>query len=153
MGFRFPLNSPYKLSGAFDTAYDESKDMDYELVEVAGDNEWRDYHAIRREVLWEARRRTGYNDKHSDDYVSANRPLLLKADGRAIGTTRLDDLGNGTGARCGWWRSAPIFRGEGWPKAGRIGGSVRAKPRYDEIVRKRRPGSCWLLREAWMAAL
>jgi len=98
MGFRFPLNSPYKLSGAFDTAYDESKDMDYELVEVAGDNEWRDYHAIRREVLWEARGRTGYNDKHSDDYVSANRPLLLKLDGRAIGTTRLDDLGNGTGA-------------------------------------------------------
>jgi N-acetylglutamate synthase-like GNAT family acetyltransferase len=72
--------------------------MDYELVEVAGENEWRDYHAIRREVLWEARGRTGYSDKHSDEYVPANRPLLLKLDGRAIGTTRLDDFGNGTGA-------------------------------------------------------
>jgi N-acetylglutamate synthase-like GNAT family acetyltransferase len=71
--------------------------MDYQLVEVVGENEWRDYHAIRRVVLWEARGRTGYNDKHSDEYVPANRPLLLKLDGRAIGTTRLDDFCNGTG--------------------------------------------------------
>ena len=39
-----------------------------------------------------------YNDKHSGEYVPANHPLLLKLDGRAIGTTRLDDFGNGTGA-------------------------------------------------------
>ena len=38
-----------------------------------------------------------YNDKHSGEYVPANHPLLLKLDGRAIGTTRLDDFGNGTG--------------------------------------------------------
>jgi N-acetylglutamate synthase-like GNAT family acetyltransferase len=71
--------------------------MDYELIEVADENEWRDYHAIRREVLWEARGRTGYNNKHGDEYLPANHPLLLRLDGRAIGTTRLDDFGNGTG--------------------------------------------------------
>ena len=73
------------------------EDTGYELVAVAGENEWRDYHAIRREVLWEARGRTGYNDNHSDEYLPANHPLLLKLGGRAIGTTRLDDFGNGTG--------------------------------------------------------
>ena len=73
------------------------EDTGYELVAVAGENEWRDYHAIRREVLWEARGRTGYNDEQSDEYRPANHPLILKLDGRGIGTTRLDDLGNGTG--------------------------------------------------------
>ena len=57
------LNPPYRLPGALEAAYDEREDMDYELVEVAGENEWRDYHAIRREVLWEAQGRTGYNDR------------------------------------------------------------------------------------------
>ena len=74
------------------------EDTGYELVAVAGENEWRDYHAIHREVLWEARGRTGYNDRQSDEYLPANHPLLLKLVGQAIGTARLDDFGNGTGA-------------------------------------------------------
>jgi hypothetical protein len=61
--------------------------MNYELVEVAGDNEWRDYHAIRREVLWEARARTGYNDRHSDEYLPANHPLLLTGPDQLPGST------------------------------------------------------------------
>ena len=72
--------------------------MGYELVEVARESDWRDYHTIRREVLWEARGRTSYNDRNRDEYLPANHPLLLRLHGRAIGTTRLDDFGNGTGA-------------------------------------------------------
>ena len=120
---------------------------------MAGDNEWRDYHAIRREVLWEARGRTGYNDKQSDEYRPANHPLLLKLDGRAIGTARLDDLGNGTGVVRLVAIVTDLQRRGAWPKAGRIGRSLRTKPRHEKVVRKRRPGSCWLLREARMAAL
>ena len=74
------------------------KEMGYELVEVTRESDWRDYHTIRREVLWEARGRTSYNDRNRDEYLPANHPLLLRFHGRAIGTTRLDDFGNGTGA-------------------------------------------------------
>lgn len=65
---------------------------------MASESDWRDYHTIRREVLWEARGRTGYNDRDRDEYIPANHPLLLKLHRRPIGTTRLDDFGNGTGA-------------------------------------------------------
>lgn len=56
------------------------------------------YHSLRRKVLWEARGRSDYNEAHADEYVPANHPLLLKLDGRPIGTTRLDDFGDGRGA-------------------------------------------------------
>ena len=72
--------------------------MGYELIEVTDESDWRDYHTIRREVLWQARGRTGYDDKHRDEYLPANHPLLLKLDGRPIGTARLDDFGGGMGA-------------------------------------------------------
>ena len=72
--------------------------MAYELVKVATEGDWRDYHSLRRKVLWEARGRSNYDEKHADEYLPAHHPLLLKLDGRAIGTTRLDDFGNGTGA-------------------------------------------------------
>jgi N-acetylglutamate synthase-like GNAT family acetyltransferase len=73
------------------------KPMDYELVNVRTESDWRDYHSLRRAVLWEARGRSGYDEHHADEYLSANHPLLLKLDGRSIGTTRLDDLGDGRG--------------------------------------------------------
>jgi N-acetylglutamate synthase-like GNAT family acetyltransferase len=76
----------------------EGGETGYELLEVTGEGDWRDYHTIRREVLWEARGRTRYNDRHPDEYLPANHPLLLKLHGRPIGTTRLDDFGNGAGA-------------------------------------------------------
>jgi len=90
--------------------YGNDKEMGYELVEVARESDWRDYHTIRREVLWEARGRTSYNDRNRDEYLPANHPLLLRLHGRAIGTTRLDDFGNGA-APCDWWRLSAIFRG------------------------------------------
>jgi hypothetical protein len=36
-----------------------------------------------------------YDETHEDEYKPNHHPLLLKLDGRAIGTARLDDFGNG----------------------------------------------------------
>lgn len=72
--------------------------MSYLLLDVSSETDWRDYHALRRAVLWEARGRSGYDGNHPDEHVSTNHPLLLKFEGRPIGTARLDDLGNGMGA-------------------------------------------------------
>jgi N-acetylglutamate synthase-like GNAT family acetyltransferase len=71
--------------------------MTYQLADVATENDWRDYHSLRRQVLWEARGRSGYDENHPDEYLATNHPLLLKLDGRSIGTTRLDDFGDGSG--------------------------------------------------------
>lgn len=62
----------------------------HELVKVTAEDDWRAYHAIRRRVLWEARGRNDYNDKHPDEYLPDNHPLLLKYEGQPVGTTRLD---------------------------------------------------------------
>jgi N-acetylglutamate synthase-like GNAT family acetyltransferase len=72
--------------------------MGHELVEVTSGSDWGDYHLLRRQVLWEARGKSGYDENHVDDRMPTNHPLLLKFDGRSIGTTRLDNLGNGKGA-------------------------------------------------------
>ncbi|HXI88311.1 MAG TPA: GNAT family N-acetyltransferase [Parvularculaceae bacterium] len=69
--------------------------MSYSLVKVATESEWKDYHALRRKILWEAKGRSGYDENYPDEFVPANHPLLLKLDGRSIGTTRLDDFGDG----------------------------------------------------------
>jgi N-acetylglutamate synthase-like GNAT family acetyltransferase len=72
--------------------------MSYELIEVRAKSDWQEYHSLRRRVLWERRGLTNYDETHADEYKAANHPLLLKLDGRAIGTVRLDDFGNGAGA-------------------------------------------------------
>jgi N-acetylglutamate synthase-like GNAT family acetyltransferase len=71
--------------------------MSYELVKVATESDWREYHSLRRHVLWDARGRGGYDENHPDEYLATNHPLLLKLDGRSIGTTRLDELGGRRG--------------------------------------------------------
>jgi GNAT superfamily N-acetyltransferase len=68
--------------------------MSYELVKVTTESDWREYHSLRRHVLWEARGQSGYDDKRPGEYVATNTPLLLKLNGRPIGTTRLDHLGD-----------------------------------------------------------
>lgn len=47
--------------------------------------------------MWENRGQTTYDDKHEDEHVANHHPLLLLLDDFAIGTTRLDDLGDGCG--------------------------------------------------------
>jgi N-acetylglutamate synthase-like GNAT family acetyltransferase len=72
--------------------------MSYELIDVTTESDWREYHSLRRRVLWEQRGLTGYDETHADEYKTAHHPLLLKLFGRGIGTARLDDFGNKTGA-------------------------------------------------------
>ena len=72
--------------------------MNYRLVDVENEADWRAYHAIRRSVLWEARGRSNYDDRQPDEYRSNHYPLLLKLGERNIGTVRLDDFGGGVGA-------------------------------------------------------
>lgn len=69
----------------------------YQLIQVSDPNHWQAYHDIRRKVLWENRGKTGYDDKHQDESLPDHHPLLLMLNGEHIGTTRLDDLKNGTG--------------------------------------------------------
>lgn len=65
--------------------------MGYELIDVREPADWRDFHAIRRRELFEARGRFGiYNDQHPDDVADFARPYLLKVDGQSVGTMRLD---------------------------------------------------------------
>ena len=71
--------------------------MSYELVKVTIESDWREYHSLRREVLWEARGLRGYDDKRPGEYIAANTALLLKLNGRSIGTTRLDNRGDQSG--------------------------------------------------------
>jgi GNAT superfamily N-acetyltransferase len=73
--------------------------MQYELVKVAKPQDWADFHAIRRTELFEAKGRFGiYNDRHPHDLADWAHPFLLKADGKPLGTTRLDNFGDGRGA-------------------------------------------------------
>jgi N-acetylglutamate synthase-like GNAT family acetyltransferase len=71
--------------------------MTYELIRVQDDADWASYHAIRRDVLWTARGLAGYDDKRPEERLPDRYSLLLKLDSQAIGTTRLDDRGDGTG--------------------------------------------------------
>jgi N-acetylglutamate synthase-like GNAT family acetyltransferase len=66
-------------------------------VKVVTESDWREYHSLRRHVLWEARGRSGYDDTRSEEYNGTNTPLLLKLNGRPTGTSRLDNLGDHKG--------------------------------------------------------
>ena len=71
--------------------------MVHHFLRVAEPVDWDVYHDIRRSALWDERGRTGYNAKLPGEYLSNHHSLLLKFDGRGIGTTRVDDCGDGTG--------------------------------------------------------
>ena len=76
----------------------EANPTSYDLLRVTAKHDWEDYHSIRRRVLWERRGLWKYDDTHADEYKTSNHPLLLRLDGRAIGTVRLDEFGSGIGA-------------------------------------------------------
>ena len=71
--------------------------MAYTLVDVTEPQDWRDYHAIRRQELFEARGRHGvYRENYPDEHSPDKHHYLLKLDGRPLGTTRLDIRDDGT---------------------------------------------------------
>jgi N-acetylglutamate synthase-like GNAT family acetyltransferase len=73
--------------------------LSHTLSPPVTDEDWRAFHDIREAVLWTARGKSGYDRRHADDYeVPANQPLLLKDDGRPVGTVRIDDFRDGIGA-------------------------------------------------------
>lgn len=71
---------------------------EYSLASPQNEQDWQDYHDIRRIVLFEARGRFNiYSPDHPDEYKQGNHPLLLKREGRSIGTVRLDERDEGAG--------------------------------------------------------
>ena len=71
--------------------------MSYTLDEVTEPQDWRAYHAIRRQELFEARGRHGlYQENYPDEYEPDKHHYLLKLGGQPLGTTRLDIRGDGT---------------------------------------------------------
>ncbi len=46
--------------------------ISYKLVKVSTESDWREYHSLRRRVLWEGRGRNGYDDRHADEYLFSN---------------------------------------------------------------------------------
>lgn len=71
--------------------------MNYALIRVADAADWQVYHAIRRSSLWEERGLDGYDDARPQERFAHHHALLLKLNEKGIGTTRLDDLRDGTG--------------------------------------------------------
>jgi GNAT superfamily N-acetyltransferase len=63
----------------------------HELVTPTTTNDWAIYHAIRREVLFEARGQFGiYNENHPDERAPNNHPKLLIYRGEPVGVVRID---------------------------------------------------------------
>jgi GNAT superfamily N-acetyltransferase len=65
--------------------------MDHELISPAGDAQWRAYHDIRRQVLFEARGQFGvYREGQPDERAPGNHPKLLLYRGDPVGVVRVD---------------------------------------------------------------
>jgi GNAT superfamily N-acetyltransferase len=63
----------------------------HELVNPMNENDWRAYHDIRRQVLFEARGQFGvYSENHPDDQAPGHYAKLLKYDGEPVGVVRID---------------------------------------------------------------
>lgn len=71
--------------------------MKYALIRIADAADWHVYHAIRRSSFWEERGLGGYDDARPQERFAHHHALLLKLNEEGIGTTRLDDLRDGTG--------------------------------------------------------
>lgn len=67
------------------------------LVQVSTQTEWAAYHKIRRHVLFDLRRLTGYDDQHPDDRKPNHFPLIFVEGEDVLGAVRLDLSGGGSG--------------------------------------------------------
>ncbi|HEX6044079.1 MAG TPA: GNAT family N-acetyltransferase [Pyrinomonadaceae bacterium] len=65
--------------------------IEHELRRPRSDEEWREFHAIRRKVLFENRGKLeAYDENHPDDAKPGNHPLVLLYHGTMVGVMRLD---------------------------------------------------------------
>ena len=68
---------------------------DYRLTRPAAAEDWAAYHCIRQRVAFEG----GENpDDDPDEHAPGHFSLLLRLDGKPVGTIRVDDLDNGDAA-------------------------------------------------------
>ena len=68
-----------------------SEMKEHKLVTPTGVAEWRAYHDIRRQVLFEARGRVGvYDETRADEHAPGNHPKLLLYRGDPVGVVRID---------------------------------------------------------------
>ena len=68
---------------------------EYELVSPSDSGTWRVYHAIRRQVLFEARGLFGVYDEHRpDERAPGNYSKLLLVEGTPVGVIRIDISGD-----------------------------------------------------------
>jgi N-acetylglutamate synthase-like GNAT family acetyltransferase len=94
--------------------------LGYTLIEVTDAADWHCYHAIRRQELFEARGRHGiYDENYPGERAPNMLHYLLKLDGKALGTTRLDVREDGSAI----FRLVAITR----PEQGRGHGRVLAQ--------------------------
>jgi GNAT superfamily N-acetyltransferase len=64
---------------------------DHALITPTEASEWRAYHDIRRQVLFESRGQFGvYQEDHPDDTTPGNHPKLLMYRGDPVGVVRID---------------------------------------------------------------
>jgi N-acetylglutamate synthase-like GNAT family acetyltransferase len=101
--------------------------MNYELVEVTESDDWAAYHAIRRQELFEANGRHNiYDANRPDERHPGMHHYLLRANGRPVGTTRLDVRDDGTCV----FRLVAITASEQGKGHGRVlGGMVEVRAR------------------------
>ncbi len=64
----------------------------YDLVHVTSAEDWEALHELRRAELFHWREGVAYDADHPADRAPNHFPLLLKLDGKPIGTARLDLL-------------------------------------------------------------
>ncbi len=72
--------------------------LDYQLVQVETTEEWKALHSLRSSELFEQKEGVVYNTNHPHDHTANHFPLVLKLQGKCIGTARLDLFGNDAGA-------------------------------------------------------
>jgi len=79
-------------------------DLDYELRPPGNSEEWRAFHDIRREVLFENRGKLeAYIENHPDDSKPGNHPLIFFYKGVSIGVIRVDIFGT-----VAWFRRVAV---------------------------------------------
>ena len=79
-------------------------EFQHELRTPASDEEWREFHAIRRKVLFENRGKGDtYIENHPDDFKPGHHPLILLYKDDVIGVVRVE-----IGENVAWFRRVAI---------------------------------------------
>lgn len=79
-------------------------EIEHELRAPKHEEEWREFHAIRRKVLFENRGKSAtYIENHPDDFKPGNHPMILRYGGVGVGVIRVEVCD-----RVAWFRRVAI---------------------------------------------